>query len=78
MTSVYEALERWVVTCLRGLCQALRIHAVRRKECSFGLMIRDRLYSSTCPIVPLVANFNPGPNVSPLSVLVLIIGSSAV
>jgi hypothetical protein len=31
-----------VVTCLLGLYQALRIHAVRRKECSFGLMIGDR------------------------------------
>jgi CheY-like chemotaxis protein len=33
---------RWMVMCLPGLYQAIRIHAVRRMECSFDLMIRDR------------------------------------
>ena len=39
---VYGALERWMVTYLPGLCQAIQIHAVRIRECSLGLMIQDR------------------------------------
>jgi hypothetical protein len=43
--AVYGALERWAVTCLPVLFQAIRIHAVRRMERSLGLMIRDRQIS---------------------------------
>lgn len=31
-----------MVTYLPGWCQAIQIHAVRKMECSSGLMIRDR------------------------------------
>lgn len=39
---VYATLERSVVMCLLGFCQAIRIHVVRRTKCSLDLMIRNR------------------------------------
>jgi hypothetical protein len=39
---VYGALEKWMVTCLPGLYQAIQIRAVRIREYSLGSMIQDR------------------------------------